>query len=340
MRQRNSLALVPSEHNLAFLVVPGLEGGHRITHARHRRGRTRELATMAASWRIPTSPTDFTKRKWPLTRLRLLERWAGAAPRWSCTASGDGSPTAAPSGDRCPDVAPGIGAAPGCCRGITQEVPNPLPGTVGTTQHLPSSGPGFSAAPQLATKRASTRSPGTVGSECQDPEDLRRVPLRVDGTYEEEGTRHEPRWLLWRSRYELGRPVPEGGLPAYPQRRPDTGALGGGSRCSPPGQPARTRGVGTAPRWHALTASRDGFWSDARPCAPIPGSTTAACARQVGQGAVGQDPYAIAASACDRFAGFSHRPRSVRTPGPAPETDWVRRSPSSGPGSSRCPMTG
>ena len=68
LRQRNSLALVPSEHNLAFLVVTGLEGGTESRGARDQAWeRARELASCYGGILAhPYIPDINTKRKWPL----------------------------------------------------------------------------------------------------------------------------------------------------------------------------------------------------------------------------------------------------------------------------------
>ena len=213
LRQRNSLALVPSEHNLAFLVVTGLEGGTESRDAQDRAwAQARELAKgYGGILAHPYIPDTNTKRKWPLLVF-------------ACSNAGRGLSEVVVHGlrgwliERYPleviDVLTWRLAlerknrVPLPPQVITQEVPNPYPAPSTDNAALAEFRSWFLTLPpnwqSKAGVDAKSRDGWLSNAKIRKTFDAACFEWNCDqGPMRKNGTRHEP-LALWLSRYELG----------------------------------------------------------------------------------------------------------------------------------------
>ena len=208
------LALVPSEHNLAFLVVTGLEGGTESRDAQDRAwGSGASVGQFL--WRHPGAslhPRHQHQEEVAPARLRLLERGAGALQGGRARPPGMVDRTGPHQGGRCPDVAPGTetgepgtAARPGHHQGGAQPLPRTADGHRSTCRVpvLVSS-----AARKLAVQSgASARRPRTDGFRTtrsgRPSTQLARRGNCDPGPQWRNEKRHEP-LAFWMRRYELG----------------------------------------------------------------------------------------------------------------------------------------
>ena len=214
LRQRNSLALVPSEHNLAFLVVTGLEGGTESRDAQDRAwARARELASCYGGILAhPYIPDTNTKRKWPILVFACSNAGRGRSRGGRARPPGMARRTLPPRGGRCPDVAPGTetgepgtAAPPGHHPGGAQ----PLPGTVdGQLAALAEFRSWFLTLPPNWQFKAGVDAKSKDGwlsnAEIRKTFDAACEAWNCDlGPQWRKGKQHEP-LAFWMRRYELG----------------------------------------------------------------------------------------------------------------------------------------